>query len=73
MDLKIEIKLYQLLLDRKMTYQELANITGLSTRTISDLCTNKMERIPKTALCKIADALSVDDIREIIDFNKSSN
>lgn len=70
MELKIEIKLYQLLLDRKMTYQELSNITGLSIRTISELVNNKTERIPKNAICKIAEALEIDDIREIIDFKK---
>ncbi|HWK24038.1 MAG TPA: helix-turn-helix transcriptional regulator [Ureibacillus sp.] len=68
MDRKIEIKLYQLLLDNKMTYQELSNKSGLSVRTISELVNNKTERIPKTALCKIADALNIEDIRDLIDF-----
>lgn len=71
MDHEIEIKLDRLLFENnKMTYQELADKTGLSTRTISMLVNNKIERIPKAALCKIADALNIDDIREIIDFKK---
>lgn len=69
-DREVEIKLYRLLLDNKMTYQELSNKTGLSTRTISDLVNNKTERIPKKAVCKIADVLNINDIREIIDFKK---
>ncbi|MEK3976030.1 helix-turn-helix domain-containing protein [Psychrobacillus sp. FSL K6-1267] len=68
MDHEIVIKLNKLLLDHKMTYQELANRTGLSTRTISELVNNKIERIPKSAICKIADVLEVKDIREILDF-----
>lgn len=70
MERKIEVKLYRLLIDNKMTYQELADKTGLSVRTISELVNNKMERIPKSAICKIADALNIHDIREIIDFER---
>lgn len=68
MNREIEIKLDRLLFENRMTYQELANRTGLSTRSISELVNNKMERIPKKTICKIADALNIDDIREIIDF-----
>ncbi|MFL0584555.1 helix-turn-helix domain-containing protein [Solibacillus silvestris] len=70
MERKIEVKLYRLLIDNKMTYQELADKTGLSVRTISELVNNKMERIPKSAICKLADAFNIDDIRELIDFKK---
>lgn len=67
---EIEIKLQQLLLDHKMTYQELSKITGLSTRAISDMVNNKQERILKEAIIKIANTFEIDDIREIIDFKK---
>mgnify|MGYP003448621267 FL=1 len=67
---EIEIKLQQLLLDHKMTYQELSKITGLSTRAISDMVNNKQERILKEAIIKIADTFDIEDIREIIDFKK---
>ncbi|WP_190323396.1 helix-turn-helix transcriptional regulator [Rummeliibacillus sp. TYF-LIM-RU47] len=70
MNREIEVKLYRLLIENKMTYQELADKTGLSLRTISVLVNNKMERIPKAALIKLADAFELDDIREIIDFKK---
>lgn len=53
-----------------MEQQELAEKTGLSGRTISVLATNKIERIPKTALCKIAEALEIDDICLLVDFKK---
>lgn len=70
---EIEIKLQQLLLDHKMTYQELSKITGLSTRAISDMVNNKQERILKEAIIKIADTFGIDDIREIIDFKNKKN
>lgn len=67
---EIEIKLQQLLIEHKMTYQELSKITGLSTRAISDMVNNKQERILKEAIIKIADTFEIEDIREIIDFKK---
>lgn len=65
---EIELKLYQLLIEHKMTYQELAKKTGLSTRTISTLVNNKMKQVPIAALSKIAAAFELDDIRDLIDF-----
>lgn len=67
---EIEIKLQQLLLDHKMTYQELSKLTGLSTRAISDMVNNKQERILKEAIIKVADTFNIEDIREIIDFKE---
>ncbi|MEX3621841.1 helix-turn-helix domain-containing protein [Viridibacillus arvi] len=64
----IEIKLKKLLKEFNMTQQELCNKTGLTQRTISVLANNKIERIPKTALSKIAVAFELDDIRDLIDF-----
>lgn len=68
MEIEIEIKLEQLLLKHKMTYQELSEKTGLNLRTISMLVNNKMERVPMKALCKIAEVFEIEDIRELIDF-----
>jgi DNA-binding Xre family transcriptional regulator len=70
MEREIEVKLQRLLLDHKMTYQELSKKTGLNLRTISDLTNNKMERIPRKVICKIAEVFEIEDIREIIDFKK---
>ncbi len=66
----VEIKLKQLMEEYNLTQRETAIKTGLSQRTISDLCSNKMERIPKTALTKIGEAFAIEDIRDLIDFNK---
>ncbi|MGE7840767.1 helix-turn-helix domain-containing protein [Lysinibacillus sp. NPDC093712] len=66
--MNIEIKLKELLQKLNMEQKVLAELTGLSSRTISELVNNKTERIPKTALVKIANALNISDIRELIDF-----
>lgn len=71
--MEIEIKLKQLLKKRNMEQQELAALTGLSGRTISVMATNKIERIPKSALIKIAKVLDIDDIRLIIDFKNDDS
>jgi len=54
-----------------MEQQELAKLTGLSSRTVSELVNNKTERIPKSALAKISQALEIKDIRQLIDFTDS--
>lgn len=71
--MEIEIKLKQLLKERDMEQKELAVLTGLSNRTISELVNNKTERIPKSAICKIAVALEVKDIRLILDFKEDND
>ena len=66
--MEIEIKLKKLLKGRGIKQYQLSEMTGLTTRTISELANNQIERIPKNAICKIATALEIRDIREIIDF-----
>ncbi|WP_404427327.1 helix-turn-helix transcriptional regulator [Ureibacillus chungkukjangi] len=68
--MEIEVKLKQLLKDRGMKQVELSNLTGLTQRSISELSNNQVERIPRNSLCKIAEVLGIEDIREIIDFKK---
>ncbi|MFC7684750.1 helix-turn-helix domain-containing protein [Ureibacillus sp. GCM10028918] len=66
----IEVKLEALLEERKLKQYQLSKMTGLTTRTISGLVNNKMERIPIKAICKIAEGLKIEDIVEIMDFKK---
>lgn len=70
MDYIIEVKLKQLMKEFNITQRGLEKMTGLSRRTISELSNNKIERIPKTALSKIAEAFAIDDISDLIDFKK---
>jgi transcriptional regulator with XRE-family HTH domain len=63
---KIEIHLKQRLKERGIGQSKLAEMTGLTTRTISELANNKTKRYPKEALERIADVLGIEDINELI-------
>jgi putative transcriptional regulator len=64
--MKIEIKLKEVLIERNIEQKQLAEMTGLTERTISELVNNKVKRVPKDALEKIAAALKISDLNEII-------
>lgn len=70
--MEIEIKLKHLLKERNIKQYQLSEMTGLTTRTISELANNQIERIPKQAICKIAVALEIEDIGEIMGFKKTT-
>ncbi|MEW4328223.1 helix-turn-helix transcriptional regulator [Rossellomorea marisflavi] len=68
MEKVIEVKLRQILKEKGIGQKELAEKTGLTERTISELCNNKIRRYPKDALEKIVSALnltSMDTLMEI--------
>ncbi|MBU5211049.1 helix-turn-helix domain-containing protein [Heyndrickxia oleronia] len=62
----IEVKLRKILTDRKIDQKQLANMSGLTERTVSELVNNKTKRYPKEALESIANALNINDINEIL-------
>jgi putative transcriptional regulator len=62
----IEIRLKELLKERCIEQKQLAEMTGLTERTISELVNNKTKRYPKSALEKIANALDIEDINQIL-------
>lgn len=64
MQIKLRIKV--LLAERDWTQKDLAEITGLSTRLISDLANNKTKLYSKDALEKIIEAFGISDINELI-------
>jgi putative transcriptional regulator len=61
----IEIRLKQILKERNMDQKQLAEMTGLTTRTISEICTQKTQRYPKRAIELICDALKINDANEL--------
>jgi putative transcriptional regulator len=65
---RVEIKLKDLLNERGIDQKKLAEMTGLTERTISELVNNKVKRVPKEALEKIADALEIDKMSELLIF-----
>lgn len=73
MDIELKSNLGELLKTRGWDQKKLVEETGLNPRTISELVNDKTIRINKNALEKIAGALNIEDISEIIQFRKTDN
>lgn len=63
---RVKLRLKELLIDRGIEQKQLAEMTGVSVRTISEMVNNKTLRYSKEALEKIATSLNIDDINDII-------
>lgn len=70
LDYTVEIKLKHLLEEKKMTQMELSKISGVRQSTISDIVRGSRTVINFEHLSKIANALELRTIDEIIDFKK---
>ncbi|MFD2923876.1 helix-turn-helix domain-containing protein [Halobacillus naozhouensis] len=62
----IEIHLKERLKEKDCGQKQLAEMTGLTERTISELVNGKTKRYPKQALEAIATALDLKDINELL-------
>lgn len=62
----ISLRVRELLNERNMSQKELASVSGVRESTISEICRNARSVINFEHLSKIADALGVTDIRELI-------
>ncbi|NTU28458.1 helix-turn-helix transcriptional regulator [Bacillus tequilensis] len=63
----MKLRLKEILKERHIEQQDLASMTGLSTRTISELCNNKTKRYPSDALERIVLALEITDANELFE------
>ena len=70
MQIELKSNLDTLLKERGWNQKMLVEKTGLNPRTISELINNKTIRFNKHALEKIAEALNIDDISKIIQFER---
>ncbi|WML44058.1 helix-turn-helix transcriptional regulator [Neobacillus sp. PS3-40] len=61
----LEIRLKEILKERNIDQKQLSEMTKLTTRTISELCTKKTQRYPKKVIGLIAEALEIDDLNEL--------
>lgn len=66
----VKLHLKELLEQRGITQRELAELAGLRPNTISDITRGIRTGISLEHLGKIATALEIDDIREIINIEK---
>jgi transcriptional regulator with XRE-family HTH domain len=62
----VELHLRDILRKRNMKQKELAELTGLRPNVISNLCRGTVERLYLDHIGKIATALEITDIRELM-------
>jgi len=67
----IHSRLKQCLQERGMTQKQLSEETGLREATISSICRDTLTSLNLMHIAKIAEALDVQDIREIIELRIS--
>lgn len=65
---KVEIALNELLHKHELTIHALHLKTGIRRATLSELANGKRERIQLEHIEKIADALNINDMNEILRF-----
>lgn len=68
MSYKVELKVKTLIAQKGITQKRLAEISCLRESTISDIVRGTRTVINFDHLSKIAEALDINDIRELIDF-----
>lgn len=67
MNKKVVVKIKNLLKERDISLRELSRLTDIRHATLSELSNHKRQNINFQHLEKIAVALNITDIREIID------
>ncbi len=63
---KVEVLINDLLAERQMSLRELARLSGIEPSNLSNLANGKRQKIYLERIERIADALEIDDISEII-------
>ncbi len=67
---KVRVKVDEIIRARGITQTELAAKAGLRQASISELSNNMRNSINREHLAKIADALDIDDITELLVIDK---
>ena len=67
---KVKLKVKELLEERNITQKRLAQISGIRESTISDIVRGTRTVINFEHLSKIAEALEIDNISQLIDFEE---
>lgn len=67
---KVKLKVKELLEERNITQKKLAQISGIRGSTISDIVRGTRTVINFEHLSKIAEALEIDNISQLIDFEE---
>lgn len=67
---KVKLCINELLYKHDISINQLHLITGIRRATLSEIANGKRQRIQLEHIEKIADALNIDDINEIITIEK---
>ena len=67
---KVKLKVKELLEERNIAQKKLAQISGIRESTISDIVRGTRTVINFEHLSKIAEALEIDNISQLIDFEE---
>ena len=67
---KVKLKVKELLEERNITQNKLAQISGIRESTLSDIVRGTRTVINFEHLSKIAEALEIDNISQLIDFEE---
>ena len=67
---KVKLKVKELLEERNITQKKLAQISGIRESTISDIVRGTRTVINFEHLSKIAEALEIDNISQLIEFEE---
>ncbi|HHP1113080.1 helix-turn-helix domain-containing protein [Bacillus cereus group sp. MYBK163-2] len=70
---KVIVKINKLTREKGISLRELSRLTGIRHTALSELANQKRQNINFKHIEKIAEAFELDDIREIIDFDKKQN
>ena len=68
--MKIQLRVKELIAEKGITQKELAKLTGLREATVSDITRGTRTGVNFEHLAKIAEALNINDISEIIELEK---
>lgn len=67
---KVRVKVDEIIRARGITQTELSDMSGVRQASISELSNNMRNSINREHLAKIADALEIDDISELLVIDK---
>ncbi|WP_306568576.1 helix-turn-helix domain-containing protein [Paenibacillus elgii] len=68
---KLKIKLKEILKQRNMTQLELSKLSNVRQAAISELCRNERKEINLEQIERIATALNITKISELLEFQES--
>ena len=69
MTIKVKVKINELLKRYDISLRELSRLTDIRHAALSELANNKRKNINFGHITRIAEALDISDIRDIIDFD----